>query len=114
MIQNCQLRLPFPSLGIPLQTTTDRGTETIDIFGFANALRLVKSLSHCKHYLQTGREIFSPDFPVDELPAHRFLKSVHNIVIERGWLRLRTQWGDNVKLFFDSGESRYNPNDPVQ
>jgi hypothetical protein len=26
-------------LGMPIQSTTDCGTETVDIYGFANALR---------------------------------------------------------------------------
>ena len=49
------------------------------------------------------REIFADHLSITELPAHRFLKSIHNITIERGWLRLRLQWGDNVKLFWEAG-----------
>jgi hypothetical protein len=48
------------------------------------------------------------------LPAHRFLKSIHNITIERGWLRVRVQWGDNVKVFWEAGEEIYNDMDPRQ
>ncbi|KAG2340669.1 hypothetical protein BDR05DRAFT_950211 [Suillus weaverae] len=48
----------------------------------------------------TMREFFSPNLSTDELPAHQFLKSVHNITIERGWLHVQLQWGDNVKLCF--------------
>ncbi|KIK32618.1 hypothetical protein CY34DRAFT_18913 [Suillus luteus UH-Slu-Lm8-n1] len=84
--------------GMPLQTTTDCGSETTDVYGFATALR----------------EIFSPNLSTDELPAHRFLKSVHNITIERGWLRVRVQWGDNVKVFWEAGEEIYNDMDPRQ
>ncbi|EGN91665.1 hypothetical protein SERLA73DRAFT_157463 [Serpula lacrymans var. lacrymans S7.3] len=43
-----------------------------------------------------GVEYFSPHLSPDELPAHRFLKSVHNITIEHGWHSLRIQWGDNL------------------
>ncbi|KAG1845558.1 hypothetical protein F4604DRAFT_1662541 [Suillus subluteus] len=92
------LSLVYEIGGMPLQTTTDCGSETTEVYGFANALR----------------EIFSPNLPTDELPAHRFLKSVHNITIERGWLRVRVQWGDNVKIFWEAGEEIYNDMDPRQ
>jgi hypothetical protein len=58
------------------------------------------------------REVFAPHLGLDELPAHRFLKSVHNITIERGWLRLRLQWGDNVRIFWDAGAGIYNASNP--
>jgi hypothetical protein len=83
---------------MPIQSTTDCGSETTDLYGFANALR----------------EAFAPHFDIDELPAHVFLKSIHNITIECGWLRLRLQWGDNVKIFWDAGAGIYNPSDPEQ
>lgn len=51
------------------------------------------------------------DLPIDELPAHRFLKSVHNITIERGWLRLRLQFGENVKLYWEAGKEVYKETD---
>lgn len=54
------------------------------------------------------REIFASDLPIEELPAHRFMQSIHNITIERGWLRLRLHWGDNVKIFWESGAGIYN------
>lgn len=46
--------------------------------------------------------------------AHVFLKSIYNITIERGWLRVRLTWGDNVKLFWKAGEGIYNPTIPKQ
>jgi hypothetical protein len=57
--------------------------------------------------------MFSPDISIEEIPAHRFLKSIYNITIEKGWLRFRLQYGDNVKIFFANGQGIYNPNDPV-
>ncbi|KAF8996127.1 hypothetical protein BDQ17DRAFT_1364760 [Cyathus striatus] len=54
---------------MPEQSTTDCGSETTMIFGLATAL--------C--------QIFS-DLPIEQFLAHQFLKSVHNITIERGWL----------------------------
>ncbi|TFK51655.1 hypothetical protein OE88DRAFT_1628795 [Heliocybe sulcata] len=84
--------------GIPIQSTTDCGSETTRVYGFANALR----------------EAFAPELPISELPAHRFLKSIHNTPMERGWLRLRLQWGDNVKVFWEAGAHLYNSDDPRQ
>jgi hypothetical protein len=41
---------------------------------------------------------------------------VRNISIERSWLRLRLDFGDNAVLFFLKGidEGLYNPEDPQQ
>ncbi|KAG1748682.1 hypothetical protein EDB19DRAFT_1905026 [Suillus lakei] len=72
------LSLVYEIGGMPLQTTTDCGSETTEVYGFATAL------------------------------------SVHNITIERGWLRVRVQWGDNVKVFWEAGEEIYNDMDPQQ
>lgn len=79
------------------------------MYALANALRWV-ILSYISTVAQclTNREHFSPHLDGDELVAHMFLKSVHNITIERGWLRLRLQWGDNVKVFWDAGSDIYN------
>ncbi|TBU22809.1 hypothetical protein BD311DRAFT_675229 [Dichomitus squalens] len=84
--------------GMPLQVTTDRGSETGGIYAFANALR----------------EEFAADYPVLKLPPHRFLPSIHNTTIERGWLRLRLQWGDDVKVFWEAGQDLYDEMDPDQ
>jgi hypothetical protein len=60
--------------------------------------------------------VFHPDFHNDELPAHVYLRSVHNISVERSWLRLRLDWGDNVVIFFKQGieDGYYNDQDPDQ
>ena len=57
------------------------------------------------------REILHPDFDIQELPAHVYLRSIHNISIERSWLRLRLDWGDNAVIVFEKGidEGIYNP-----
>ncbi|TFK78072.1 hypothetical protein K466DRAFT_507789, partial [Polyporus arcularius HHB13444] len=90
------LRLVKQRGGMPLQTTTDRGSETTGVYAFASALR----------------EEFAADLPVDELPAHRFLPSIENTTIERGWLRLRLEWGDDVKIFWEAGKDVYDEMDP--
>lgn len=53
------------------------------------------------------REMFAGHLDINNLPAHRFIKSIHNITIERGWLRVRLQWGDNVKAFWEAGAEIY-------
>ncbi|KAH7869316.1 uncharacterized protein C8R40DRAFT_1241123 [Lentinula edodes] len=89
------LKLVHEYGGIPVQMTTDCGSELVSVYGFANALR----------------EAFVSDLPIEELAAHRFLQSIHNITIERGWLRLRLEWGENVKIFWDAGSTVYNSED---
>jgi hypothetical protein len=86
------------------------------MYGFANALRYI-SQSFAKWVLTSQepyREAFAPDLPVAILAAHKFLKSINNTTIERGWLRLRLQWGDNVILFWESGQDLFDPLDHVQ
>ena len=61
-------------------------------------------MSHLSTFLiYYSRDFFHPDIDSNDVPAHRFLRSVHNIVIERGWLRLRSLWGDNVYLEYMKG-----------
>jgi len=48
-----------------------------------------------------------------ELPAHHFMKSVYNITIEHGWLRLCLHWGDNVRIYWAAGEGIYNSSIPA-
>ena len=61
-------------------------------------------------------EIFTPEIPLNELPAVRYMRSVHNISIERAWLRLRLDWGNNVVEVFNRGiqDGTYNEADPLQ
>ena len=103
---------------MPLQSTTDCGLETTQLYGLVNALRFVLSLSI--HLLSKSvlnlliSEIFHPDFDLAELPAHVYLHSMHNISIERSWLHLHLDLGDNAVLVFEKGkdEGIYNPDDP--
>ena len=84
------------------------------MFGLANALRYVISCPSIAKHEQVFREIFHPDMDLTVLPAHIYLRSVHNISIERSWLRLRLDLGDNAVLAFEKGkdEGVYNPDDP--
>ena len=48
--------------------------------------------------------------PVDKR-AHVFLRSVHNVVIERGWLDLRASFGYSFQHFFEKDNGYYDEED---
>ncbi|KAF5319802.1 hypothetical protein D9611_012894 [Ephemerocybe angulata] len=81
--------------GMPLQTSLDCGSETTVLFGIANALR----------------EFFSPDYPLDELQAVRYMRSIHNISVERSWGRMKIEWGNNAVNIYQTGiqEGKFDP-----
>ncbi|KAF9470531.1 hypothetical protein BDN70DRAFT_888988 [Pholiota conissans] len=88
------LRLVRDLGGMPVQSTTDCGSETTRMFALATALR----------------DLFS-DLDSEESPAHRFMRSINNITIERGWLRFRLALGDTLIAIWRSGSHLYNPMD---
>ncbi|KAG6818827.1 hypothetical protein H0H93_001268 [Arthromyces matolae] len=73
--------------GLPLQLSTDCGSETTVVYGIMNELR-------SRYY---------PNLAPEELPPHVYMRSVHNISIERSWLRLRLDFGDNAVAAFNHG-----------
>ncbi|OBZ79570.1 hypothetical protein A0H81_00262 [Grifola frondosa] len=100
IIAYCFLCLVEKYKGIPLQFTTDCGSETTQLHGLIEALR----------------SIFHGDIDPTEPPAHVYLRSVHNISIGCSWLRLRLDFGDNAVIFFNKGieDGLYDPDDPQQ
>ena len=38
------------------------------------------------------------------MPAHVYVRSVHNISIEHSWLRLRMEFGDSAVIVFEKAE----------
>ncbi|KAF8224364.1 hypothetical protein L208DRAFT_1381107 [Tricholoma matsutake] len=98
-------KLEFHTLGKPLQFSTDCGSETTQLYGLVNALQFVFQIS-----------IFYPEYDLEELPAHIYHQSVHNISIEQQWLRLRMDWGNTVILDFNKGimDGLYNSQNPQQ
>jgi len=82
--------------GMAIYMTLDCSSETTRTYGVSTALR----------------EICSPNLA--GVPALEFVQSVNNTTIERGWLRLRLQWGDNVVVFWEAGRDIYDPTDPRQ
>ena len=107
--------LTYTCVGMPLQFTTDCGSETTQMYGYQNALRSVKCsfcFARLTQYL-SSRAAFHPTIDPQELPAHIYVQSVHNISIERSWLRLRLEWGNNAVQIFNDGiqAGLYNPHD---
>jgi len=86
--------------GIPLQVSTDCGSETTKLFGVTNALR----------------ERFRPDLDNENLPAHVYVRSVNAITAERGWVRMRYDFTDNAIVFYKAGvdNGRFDPGDEAQ
>ncbi|KAF7362207.1 hypothetical protein MVEN_00566900 [Mycena venus] len=84
--------------GVPLQTTTDCGSETTLLYGIVNAIR----------------DMFHPGLKEAQIQAHNYLRSVHNIAVERTWLRLRLEFGDTAVLNFNQGiaDLKYDNADP--
>ena len=81
-----------------------------------NALQYVNVIELAAHGWFALRAIFYPEFDINELAAHVYLHSVHNITIKHSWLRLQLDWGDNVYEFFMKGveEGIYNSSIPKQ
>ncbi|KAJ7200544.1 hypothetical protein GGX14DRAFT_372082 [Mycena pura] len=86
--------------GMPLQTTTDCGAETTELYAIVTALRA----------------LYHSEYDPELLPAHVYLRSVHNISVERSWYRLRLDFGDNAVLHFQEGtiQGWYRAHDPDQ
>lgn len=60
--------------------------------------------------------MFHTDLAEARILAHNYLRSVHNIAVERTWLRLRLDFGDTAVLNFNQGiaDLKYDNNDPDQ
>ncbi|KIM46705.1 hypothetical protein M413DRAFT_440291 [Hebeloma cylindrosporum] len=86
--------------GMPLQFATDCGSETTQLYGLVNALR----------------STLFPEYDGETLPPHSYVRSVHNIAIERSWLRLRLDWGNNAVIVFKNGikDGKYNSDNRQQ
>ncbi|KAF7293193.1 hypothetical protein HMN09_01197300 [Mycena chlorophos] len=85
--------------GIPIQTTTDMGSET----GILAAL-------------QTSlRQAALPELDIELVPAHRSVKSVHNITRERNWRPLWEKELSSIKFDYESGQiaAGYHPEDTL-
>ncbi|KAJ2936126.1 hypothetical protein H1R20_g967, partial [Candolleomyces eurysporus] len=98
VVAYCYLTAILDVEGRPRQTTTDCGSETTLIYGLANALAEIERV------------------PMEDpnISAHRFLKSVRNITIERGWVSLRMNVVENIRMCWNAGAHLVNRADPNQ
>ncbi|KAJ7025817.1 hypothetical protein C8F04DRAFT_1298905, partial [Mycena alexandri] len=88
---------------IPIQLTTDKGSEVGWLYAFMSTLRYVFLL-----------EIYAADIDKDLYPFHVLIKSIHNTVIEGFWRQLKEKLGLNLKDFLLRGkiEHLFNAHDP--
>ncbi|KAJ7760762.1 hypothetical protein B0H14DRAFT_2634186 [Mycena olivaceomarginata] len=82
---------------IPIQLTTDKGSEVGWLYAFMSTLR----------------EIYAADIDKDLYPFHVLIKSIHNTVIEGFWRQLKEKLGLNLKDFLLRGkiEHLFNAHD---
>ncbi|KZS89724.1 hypothetical protein SISNIDRAFT_416609, partial [Sistotremastrum niveocremeum HHB9708] len=82
--------------GIPIQVSSDRGSEIRDAYSFQNGLRAY----------------FAPDLVDQLVPAWRMLPSPRNITIERAWRPLFYKWGVTILHHWEKGpaDGGFNPN----
>ncbi|KAF7290217.1 hypothetical protein MIND_01335200 [Mycena indigotica] len=80
---------------IPIQLTTDKGSEVGWMYAFMSALRAS----------------YAPDINSNLYPFHVLIKSVHNTVIEGFWRHLKEKLGLNLKDYLLRGKTEhlYNP-----
>jgi hypothetical protein len=54
-----------------------------------------------------------PDEDGGDLPAHIYVRSIHNIVVERGWRHFRFAMGDTAVVEYQKGIEYgiYSPHD---
>jgi len=88
------------------------------MYGLANALRydsfiVLESISNSPYKSDAFVNADEDIEGVQHRPAHRFLRSVHNVRIERGWLDLRNAWGYNFPDYWDEGQQVYDPDNIV-
>lgn len=62
------------------------------------------------------RDKYHPEIDSAILKAHEYVRSVRNISVERSWLRLRLDWGNNAVAVFQEGITNgiYQPSDAKQ
>ncbi|KAF8532126.1 hypothetical protein JB92DRAFT_3262896 [Gautieria morchelliformis] len=96
----CMYATNITYLGIPLQVTSDMGSETGQLAALQTALR---------------RTEYLPGLTVDELAPHRFVKSMHNITRERAWRPIFHQELKNILATWQDGQMEvgYRDSDPT-
>ncbi|KAJ7156781.1 hypothetical protein C8R46DRAFT_1004518 [Mycena filopes] len=86
---------------IPQQTTTDKGSETGNIYAFTTSLKTV----------------YAPNIDLVRYPACVCLSSTNNTPIEGLWHWFQDQCGKNLQLYLQitmgRNEGIFNPNNPI-
>ncbi|KZS89178.1 hypothetical protein SISNIDRAFT_469465 [Sistotremastrum niveocremeum HHB9708] len=85
--------------GVPITVTSDKDTVTGNLYALQTSIR----------------EEADPTMDTDVVPAHLFLRSLKNIVIERSWKDWLRERGRNLGLFFtrNSGVAGFVPENPI-
>jgi hypothetical protein len=94
---SCDIQLTL--LDIPIQLTTDKGSEVGWFYAFMFTLRCVSLLNSTVQHLQSCREVYAVDIDMNLYPFHVLIKSIHNTVIEGFWRQLKEKLGLNLKDF---------------
>ena len=89
--------------GVPVQGSSDCGSETRDAYAFQTALRCVPLPLLGKRIDPAYRALFAPDLLDKLIPSWQFLSSPRNITVESGWRPLFYTWGVNILEFFNAG-----------
>lgn len=78
-------------------------------------MRLWRSYANISIGVFQFREQVAPEIDLNQFPPHRFIKSVHNTVIEGFWSWLRKKRGLQMKEAIIQGrdEGRFLPNNPL-
>ncbi|KAJ7577390.1 hypothetical protein C8J56DRAFT_798931 [Mycena floridula] len=83
--------------GIPLQATTDKGSEVGWQFSIQCALRYSYVIFDLAQFKFPNSEKYAPDVDPDVYPAAVQVKSVHDTIIEGFWHWFRDKSGHNIK-----------------
>ncbi|KZT33417.1 hypothetical protein SISSUDRAFT_1037068 [Sistotremastrum suecicum HHB10207 ss-3] len=85
--------------GVPITVTSDKRTVTGNLYALQTSIR----------------EEADPTMDTDVVPAHLFLRSLKNIVIERSWKDWLRERGRNLGLFFtrNSRVAGFVPENPI-
>ncbi|KAI0071960.1 hypothetical protein K474DRAFT_1651749 [Panus rudis PR-1116 ss-1] len=85
-------------VGIPVQITSDHGSETGEVFAYQKALRYV-----CKINDDSRSARFAPELDERIVPSYRYTSSIRNITIERNWRPFFYEWAVNILHFYNEG-----------
>ncbi|KAJ7210180.1 hypothetical protein GGX14DRAFT_363716, partial [Mycena pura] len=100
---------------IPIQLTTDKGSEVGWLYAFMAALRYILSKFNISFAEIYFRAAYAPDIDPNLYPFHVLIKSIHNTVIEGFWRHFKEKLGLNLKDFLLRGKTEhlFNTHNPL-